>query len=1150
MVSNQEGLFQNNDNIRYGDKPKHQSLFLPKLLEKEAFHYRLDEDRQEAAYKIIVKWADLELSGKLEKKKETALEAEFLTDIFAKALGYTRFSDNKEEWNIEPKFSTNGGEADAALGYFTTKQRQSPEVLIEFKGANVNLDKDRFNGRTAVKQCWDYLYDKPDCKWGIVSNYISIRLYHRNKTPRAYQLFVLQELRKKDKFREFYYLLSKGGLFPERKERRARAEILLERTGEQQLKVGADLYKHYRDNRLRLIDHLTKKPHEKPLEKAIRTAQKIIDRIIFVAFCEDRGLLPEKSIHEAFSNLPPFTRVTNPRWNNFLELFQSVNDGNEKRRIPPYNGNLFKSDEEVDNLDLDDSWTNFFDVVGKYDFRHEVNEDVLGHLFEKSVNDIEEIQAKGTSLLLPDDKAAPKMLKSAKRKWTGIFYTPVEFTDFITKNVVEKLISDRFSNIAKSFKLNEKKLITSNPDAGLSKYWRACLNELRSIKIIDPACGSGAFLIKAYDILETKYQDIISNIYFHEENEDRDLLDRIPDFILHDNLYGVDLSQDAVEITQLALWIRSAEEGKSLEDLSQNIICGNSLIHDTKVDNQAVDWEKIFPNVFKRENKGFDCVIGNPPWERIKLQEREFFDFVEPEIASAVSASLRRKLIDKLEKSKPDLYQRYIDAKKSAEITLDYIRKSEEYPLTGKGDINTYAVFAELASNIVSRNGIVGLLVPSGIATDHTTKSFFSHIISNNLLMKLFDFENKAPIFPDVHRSFKLSILIFGGIANKFKESEFVFFAHKINDIIKKENKISLASEDLKLLNPNTHTCPIFRTKKDAEITKSIYKRVPILIDKSGNEVRNPWQIRFQRMFDQTNDAEIFKTAEDLKTIRYKRKGPKWIKAKKEFLPLYEAKMIQMYDHRAASIEVKDINWFRQGQTKQTLLVQYNNPEFTIEPRWWADANVIYKALGESKPPALLAFKNVTSPTNQRTMIAAFIPSTGVINSAPLILFTDQIPARLQSCLLANLNSFALDYVVRQKIGNVNLNFFIIEQLPMFGPTFYSDRCPWNRRQTLEKWISDCVLKLSCTSNDMIPLAEAAGFEPSVWPWKPDERRRLMAELDAAYFIMYGIAREDVEYILSTFSGIQKEKEGFFEAASTYDLILKYYDLFKEKMKS
>ncbi len=1150
IKANQEGLFPEDNAARHGVGRKHQNLFLPKLLEREAYNFRINEEAQEKAYEIILRWADLELSGKLEEKKETAIEAEFITEIFGEALGYTLFSENKKHWNLEHKFSVNGGEADAALGDFEHKQKRLPIALIELKGPKANLDKDRFNGRTAIQQCWDYIYAIPECPWGIVSNYVSFRLYHRDKTPKSYQQFVLQDLIDKNRFREFYYLFSIGGLLPETKAKRPRAQILLERTGEQQLKVGAELYEHYRDNRLRLIDHLTKKPHKKPLEIAIRIAQKIIDRIIFVAFCEDRGLLPANSISMAFSQLPPFAQVTNPKWKNFLDLFKSIDKGNKKRGIPPYNGGLFQRDDDVDGLELDDSWTNFFHSVGNYDFRHEVNEDVLGHLFEKSVNDIEEIRAKGPSILQPEVIAAPRMAKSAKRKRTGIFYTPVEFTDFITKNVVERLINNRFSDIAKNHGIDEKELITSRPDSKRSKFWRACLDELRQIKIVDPACGSGAFLIKAYDILETKYQEVISNIQFHEQKEDKDLFDRIPEFILKENLYGVDLSQEAVEITQLALWIRSAEEGKSLADLSENIICGNSLIQDIDVDPLAMNWEERFRDAFERDNRGFDCVIGNPPWERIKLQEREFFDTVESQIAASVSAATRRKLIKKLERNNPKLHSRYLAAKKSADITLDYVRSSNEYPLTGKGDINTYAVFAELASNIVCSEGIVGILVPSGIATDHTTRSFFSHIIDNKLLISLYDFENKAPVFPDVHRSYKFCIFIFGGLNNKHKEAEFVFFSHVIEELFDRKRKISLTPEDFKLLNPNTHTCPIFRSGRDAEITKNIYRHIPVLVDRNRKEAGNPWGISFFTMFHQTNDAELFKTAGELGAAKYKREGPKWVKGKRQYLPLYEAKMIQMYDHRAASVVVKDINWMRQGQTRATLPIEYQDPNFVVDPRWWVSESDVLKSVNQSSRCAFISFKDVTSATNTRTMIASFIPFVAVVNSAPLITTDNEIAPRTICCLLANFNSFVLDYIARQKVGGVHLNYFIIEQLPMLSLDTYSDRCPWDRRKTLEKWISDRVLKLTCSSNDMIPLAESAGFAPLVYRWKPDERANLMSELDAAYFLLYGISREDLEYILSTFSGVQKEQEGFLEAGGTYDLILKYYDQFKEKMNA
>jgi hypothetical protein len=159
-------------------------------------------------------------------------------------------------------------------------------------------------------------------------------------------------------------------------------------------------------------------------------------------------------------------------------------------------------------------------------------------------------------------------------------------------------------------------------------------------------------------------------------------------------------------------------------------------------------------------------------------------------------------------------------------------------------------------------------------------------------------------------------------------------------------------------------------------------------------------------------------------------------------------------------------------------------------------------------------------------------------------LFDEKIDTKQQCCFLGNLNSYAYDYVMRQKIGNVNLNFFLIEQIPTFPPDFYGDKCPWSKKQALEKWISERVLKLTCTSNDMIPLAEATGFEPKVHKWKDNDRAQLMAELDAAYFILYGIERDDVLYILSTFQGLAKEGQSLFDN-ETVKLILSCYDEYK-----
>jgi len=250
--------------------------------------------------------------------------------------------------------------------------------------------------------------------------------------------------------------------------------------------------------------------------------------------------------------------------------------------------------------------------------------------------------------------------------------------------------------------------------------------------------------------------------------------------------------------------------------------------------------------------------------------------------------------------------------------------------------------------------------------------------------------------------------------------------------------------------------------------------------------------------------------------------------------------MVQLFDHRAASVVIEAGNWVRQGQTQETTLVDHQNPEFVAQPRWWVEESEVSRILAGAMKSGFLGFKDITSPTNQRTMIAAAIPCSAVTNHFPLILTTQS--ARLEMCLLANLNSFVLDYVARQKIGAVTLNFFIVEQLPLFPTDFYSQSCPWDKKQTLEKWISERVLKLTCTANDMRPLAEAADFKPQVHKWKPAERAELIAELDAAFFRLYEISREDVEYILNTFSGIRKEKETFAGVVSQEDAILGAYD--------
>jgi hypothetical protein len=830
-------------------KRRYRVLVLPRVLREEAEKMIYRDDKQAKAHDIIKKWVDLEKQGHL-ARKETALDADFLREVFGDALGFKSVTENPERFQLQRNFTVEGvGTADGALGEFTPRSLRAPTAVIELKGADADLDFDKFNGRTAVQQCWDYLNALQDCPWGIVSNFVTFRLYHRYRTSLSYQEFHLKDLQDDEIFRQFYCLFGHGGLLPGPHGQKPRALMLLEKSDTRQREVGDELYRIYSENRNLLIQHLQINL-KKSLNDAIKIAQTLLDRIIFIAFCEDRELLPEKCIATAYSDLPVFKKVTNPRWQNFLSLFKAIDEGHDQPpiRINRFNGGLFANDPEVDDLQLEDEpWTNFFNTIGTYDFRDEINVDVLGHLFEKSIGELEQIRRGSLFTTGPtaEIEGEPAMPKSPERKRFGIYYTPPDFTKFIVRNTVNPVIDEQLAALRQKHGMDEAALNADTPSKQLLAFWKEALEIMKQIKICDPACGSGAFLIQAYDLLEERYNEIVQNLCFHDGTEFDHLLDAVPDFILKENLFGIDLSLQGVEITRLALWIRSAHLGKTLTNLSANIIQGNSLVTDRSVDALAIDWRGAFPEIFGRPGQGgFDAVVGNPPWERLKLQEREFFAYSAPKIAGAVSAATRRELIVKLKAGNPDLFARYAAAVAAADRTLSHVRTSGEFPLTAKGDINTYVLFAELAHKVLAPKGRAGLLVPSGIATDDTTKDFFAELMESKSLRLLYDFENRERLFPDVHGAFKFCILLFGGADVKTPQADFVFFAHQMEEFADKKRHIKLSSADIALLNPNTRTCPIFRTRDDADLTKEIYKRVPILIDKSRKEGGNPWDVR------------------------------------------------------------------------------------------------------------------------------------------------------------------------------------------------------------------------------------------------------------------------------------------------------------------
>ena len=504
------------------------------------------------------------------------------------------------------------------------------------------------------------------------------------------------------------------------------------------------------------------------------------------------------------------------------------------------------------------------------------------------------------------------------------------------------------------------------------------------------------------------------------------------------------------------------------------------------VQHRFFHWPLEFPEIAK--NGGFDVILGNPPWERIKLQEQEFFAARDPEIANAPNKAARAKLIKKLQENNPALYKEFENAKHDAESASRFVRSSNRFPLTSIGDVNTYALFAELSRIILSPKGRAGIIVPIGIATDDTTKYFFSKIVENKNLAKLIGYENEAFIFPSVHHSFKFCTITTTGEKIKIQKANFAFFLRHFNDIDEEERHFELSDEILSLINPNTKTTPIFRTKVDAELTKKIYLKVPVLKNEKKDD--NPWGVSFLSMFHMSNDSHFFHN--DPGNSR---------------LPLYEAKMIWQFDHRFGTYDGQTQSQANQGKLPELSKEQHNDPKYFVLPRYWVDKNEVKKRIPYHwEKEWFVGFRDVTSSVVLRTAIFSIIPFTGVGGKLPIIIFSGLKNNKEILCFLANVNSLVFDFIVRQKVGGVSLSLFIVKQLPILTPNDYS--------QTNVDYIASRVLELVYTSMDLKSFANDMGYDGIPFQWNEERRAMLRAELDAYYAKLYGLSRDELCYIL------------------------------------
>ena len=431
------------------------------------------------------------------------------------------------------------------------------------------------------------------------------------------------------------------------------------------------------------------------------------------------------------------------------------------------------------------------------------------------------------------------------------------------------------------------------------------------------------------------------------------------------------------------------------------------------------------------------------------------------------------------------------------------------------------------------------MIVPSGIATDDTTKFFFADLMERRSLAGLFDFENREGLFPAVDSRMKFSLLTLTGSARPASGgAEFSFFLLGTDDLRDPERRFVLTAEDMALMNPNTRTCPIFRSRRDAELTRAIYRRVPVLI-KEGPPEENPWGVEFrQGLFNMTSDSDLFWTRDALEERGARLEGNIFVGGEERYLPLYEAKLLHQFDHRWATYDGLD--------TRDLTLDEKTDPCCAVLPRYWVPEREVQARLAEADARGwLLSSRMMARSTDERAFIGTLLPWCGAGNSAAVWLLKSvggTNEAGLVICLLANLSAFVLDFVVRQKVGGANLNFFYVKQFPIVPPAKFSLGCPWTGRGQIRSFILPRVLELTYTAWDLEPLARDLGYDGPPFRWNEARRFLLRCELDAAFFHIYGIARADMDYIMDTFPIVRRKDETRHGGYRTRRVILEIYD--------
>ena len=534
---------------------------------------------------------------------------------------------------------------------------------------------------------------------------------------------------------------------------------------------------------------------------------------------------------------------------------------------------------------------------------------------------------------------------------------------------------------------------------------------------------------------------------------------------------------------------------------------------------------------------GFSCVVGNPPWERVKVHDKEFFGaYDRKDIVNAKTAAIRGKMIRALADNGDPLHGAYVEVLRASDGISHLLRNSGRYPLTGQGDINTYSVFAETFRTIVNPAGAAGIITPTGLATDKTTAPFFRDLAESHTLAAFHDFTTNPLVWQEIgHGKFRFAVIVFHGVQFPVDRVR-LSFLNKDPETDPAERTFAIAPPEITLVNPNTGTLPTFNTRSDAEITLGVYRRFPVLLQDAGSD-RNPWGLSFMRMFDMTNDSALFRQPGDLTDAQFD--GWSYHRGETEYLPLYEAKLLSHFDHRLSSYAL------RAAGSQDTELPRltddmHNVPDTEPLARYWVDRSEVYTQLADRWDRGwLLGWRDITWASNERTFIPSVLPTSAIGNKFPLAL-----PAKPEHgpLLHAVWSSLAFDYVARQKLSSTGMTYFIVKQLSCPTPTTFAEPTPWHPSVSLAEWVIPYVLELSYTSWRLRPYANEMGDDGPPFRWDPERRALLRADLDAAFLHVYGLTRPEAEHVLDSFFVVRKYEERDFGEYRTKRLVLDAYD--------